>query len=241
MTEEYIQNKKYEEVMQRLDNLNSIDIDERFRIIEHHMRHFISICTSINKAFQYGVEIKIDSKAADIILPIKEVMLLLKNDAYNLRAATKNLKNELENEPILGTLKFMAKQIQELTYAINEIKEKGLKKKIHLDFTMDGYEMIKKKVKYTDPLDDPGIEPEIAIENLLKTLSEREQKVLIYRYGLLGYKQLTLAAAGKILKLSAERIRALQSKALRKCRHHSRKKLVAIITHLELKHDILGE
>jgi len=55
-------------------------------------------------------------------------------------------------------------------------------------------------------------------------LTERESKVLQMRFGLNGSKPLTLEEVGKNFGVTRERIRQIESKALRKLRHPSRKK-----------------
>jgi len=62
------------------------------------------------------------------------------------------------------------------------------------------------------------------LNSVLNTLSGREEKVLRYRYGLDDGSPKTLEEVGKIFKVTRERIRQIEVKALRKLRHPSRKK-----------------
>ena len=62
------------------------------------------------------------------------------------------------------------------------------------------------------------------LNDVLKTLSSREEQVLIFRYGLLDGAPKTLEEVGKIFKVTRERIRQIEVKALRKLRHPSRRK-----------------
>lgn len=62
------------------------------------------------------------------------------------------------------------------------------------------------------------------LDEVLKTLNEREEKVLRYRYGLDDGSQKTLEEVGKIFNVTRERIRQIEVKALRKLRHPSRRK-----------------
>ncbi|WP_427171220.1 RNA polymerase sigma factor RpoD [Fusobacterium nucleatum] len=62
------------------------------------------------------------------------------------------------------------------------------------------------------------------LDAVLKTLSQREEKVLRYRYGLDDSSPKTLEEVGKIFNVTRERIRQIEVKALRKLRHPSRKK-----------------
>lgn len=63
------------------------------------------------------------------------------------------------------------------------------------------------------------------MEKVLGTLTERERDVLKLRYGLEDGKERTLEEVGKIFKVTRERIRQIEAKALRKLRHpaHSKK------------------
>lgn len=62
------------------------------------------------------------------------------------------------------------------------------------------------------------------LSKILKTLSEREEKVLRLRYGLDDGCPRTLEEVGKIFNVTRERIRQIEVKALRKLRHPSRRK-----------------
>ena len=62
------------------------------------------------------------------------------------------------------------------------------------------------------------------LDEILKTLNEREEMVLRYRYGLDDGSQKTLEEVGKIFNVTRERIRQIEVKALRKLRHPSRRK-----------------
>ena len=62
------------------------------------------------------------------------------------------------------------------------------------------------------------------LDEVLKTLNEREEMVLRYRYGLDDGSQKTLEEVGKIFNVTRERIRQIEVKALRKLRHPSRRK-----------------
>ncbi|MCI8378164.1 MAG: RNA polymerase sigma factor RpoD [Lachnospiraceae bacterium] len=60
------------------------------------------------------------------------------------------------------------------------------------------------------------------LEEVLSTLTEREQKVLKLRFGLEDGRARTLEEVGKEFKVTRERIRQIEAKALRKLRHPSR-------------------
>ena len=60
------------------------------------------------------------------------------------------------------------------------------------------------------------------LNEVLGTLTEREQKVLKLRFGLEDGRARTLEEVGKVFKVTRERIRQIEAKALRKLRHPSR-------------------
>jgi len=60
------------------------------------------------------------------------------------------------------------------------------------------------------------------IEEVLSTLSPREQRVLILRFGLEDGRSRTLEEVGLEFNVTRERIRQIEAKALRKLRHSSR-------------------
>ena len=59
---------------------------------------------------------------------------------------------------------------------------------------------------------------EIVID-ALSTLTERERKILLLRFGFIDHTPLTLQQVGDIMHVSREIIRAIEGKALRKLRH----------------------
>ncbi len=85
----------------------------------------------------------------------------------------------------------------------------------------------------TDPLGDPEV---LATENALKedvqkqlqALSDRERIVLQQRFGFQTDRSHTLEEIGKLLGLTRERVRQIESQALQKLRHPSRASILAL-------------
>jgi RNA polymerase primary sigma factor len=61
------------------------------------------------------------------------------------------------------------------------------------------------------------------LQEVLQTLTEREQKVLRLRFGLDDGRGRTLEEVGKEFNVTRERIRQIEAKALRKLKHPSRR------------------
>ena len=82
------------------------------------------------------------------------------------------------------------------------------------------------------PDDEAPVPAEVASHTLLReqlsevldTLTEREEKVLRLRFGLVDGRPRTLEEVGKEFNVTRERIRQIEAKALRKLRHPSRSK-----------------
>lgn len=64
------------------------------------------------------------------------------------------------------------------------------------------------------------------IKKLLDTLTDREQRVLILRFGLEDGRSRTLEEVGREFQVTRERIRQIEAKALRKLRHPSRARML---------------
>ena len=62
------------------------------------------------------------------------------------------------------------------------------------------------------------------LDEVLDTLTDREENVLRLRFGLDDGKMRTLEDVGKVFNVTCERIRQIEAKALRKLRHPSRSK-----------------
>lgn len=81
--------------------------------------------------------------------------------------------------------------------------------------------------------DDDALAPADAASNILlreqlssvlSSLTDREEKVLRLRFGLVDGRQRTLEEVGQVFNVTRERIRQIEAKALRKLRHPSRAK-----------------
>lgn len=66
----------------------------------------------------------------------------------------------------------------------------------------------------------------LQIEKVLATLKPKEQEVIVMRYGLRGGDPKTLEEIGDVFGVTRERIRQIESKALRKLRRQSNMNLL---------------
>ncbi|MEK6883343.1 MAG: sigma factor-like helix-turn-helix DNA-binding protein [Nanoarchaeota archaeon] len=69
-------------------------------------------------------------------------------------------------------------------------------------------------------------EMEKRVEKVLKTLSPREEKVLILRWGIGGRDPISYEFISEKFGVGRERIRQIETKGLRKLRHPVRQKIL---------------
>lgn len=212
--------------------MNENDFHERLEKIEKHLEFFASSYKHLHNLCIQQSQIRFQK---DLLEPTLSNMLSKMKEFRDLYDKINDIVNK---DSVLGTLEFMAKRLHEMESTISKLKEEGIKKKIQLDFTVDGYEMVRRKSEVHDMNNESH---EDSVKKLLSTLTERESQVLIHRYGLFGKSAKTLDATGEYIGVTRERVRQIQTKALRKCRHPNRKKLVDALTHKDLRKDILGD
>ncbi len=121
------------------------------------------------------------------------------------------LELDMTPEKVKGILKTAMDPIS-LETPINGENESSLG-----DFVEDKHVMEPVRSAYSNMLKEQ-------IHEVLSTLTEREHKVINYRFGLEDGWQRTLEEVGQKFGVTRERIRQIEAKALRKLRHPSRSK-----------------
>ena len=127
-----------------------------------------------------------------------------------------NLGHEPSEEEIAKHIKLPLKQVQ---MALNTIKLEpvSLDTPVAENLSLEDYIA---DDNYTSPEENTqNILLKKYIENFLNKLSEREKQIIIGRFGIDGSKPRTLEELGKTLGFSKERIRQIESSALKKLRN----------------------
>ena len=75
------------------------------------------------------------------------------------------------------------------------------------------------------------------MNSALCTLTEREKKILMLRFGISDGSAKTLEEVGNIFKVTRERVRQIEAKALRKLRHPSRSRKLRTFLDMTLAHE----
>ncbi len=225
----------------RLESIEKIDLDERLTSIEKQLNQCIYACKEISQSFKNGIQVSFSQASLNLSEQLNGAMSVLKQQTMYLVDVRREMEAHLKKDSLTQTLNYMAKKIQELSEEMKNVKEKGLKKEIHLALTCDGYEMVKKRAKIDDIVPEQEESSEEVLESLLMTLEDRERIILIHRFGLFGQRIKTCDAIGKLLGVDRQRISVLIQKILTKCRSKGRAQISERITHLGLRRAILGE
>ena len=136
------------------------------------------------------------------------------------RQLTQELNREPTDEEIAERLDITVDKVREV-YKISQDPVSletpiGEEEDSHLgDFIPDGHTMGPEEYATVEMLKEE-------LNNVLSTLTEREEEVLRLRFGLYDGQCRTLEEVGQIFGVTRERIRQIEAKALRKLKHPSR-------------------
>ena len=154
-----------------------------------------------------------NSKVIRIPVHMIDKIRLVKKAVFELNY---NLGHEPSEEEIAKHIKLPLKQVQ---MALNTIKLEpvSLDTPVAENLSLEDYIA---DDNYTSPEENTqNILLKKYIENFLNKLGEREKQIIIGRFGIDGSKPRTLEELGKTLGFSKERIRQIESSALKKLRN----------------------
>jgi len=221
--------------IKRIQNIENIDINERLHNIEKQFRFFSMICQELDMSFKKGIELSIIKKDINIDALIEKFTVKLKDELNLIHDLRVDLQNQIKEQPVIDTLRFIGKSIHEMNMKIDALKENGIKKDIHLAFSVDGYEMTKKR--HIESINNDK-SPEDEMDFIIKSFSEKEALVLIHRYGLKGEKPKTYKKIGDIIKLTGVQVSNIHRKILMKLKKEPRRQMFKKITNKKLRDDV---
>jgi len=138
-----------------------------------------------------------------------------------LRNASKNLLQKLGRKPAVEEIAEEAKMSLEETRRVLKISRHPISLDRPIGDSDDSY--------FGDFIEDEEVESPVAsagqemlkerIDMVLKTLSYREREIIKLRYGIGDGYTYTLEEVGKIFKVTRERVRQVEAKAIRKLQH----------------------
>jgi len=138
-----------------------------------------------------------------------------------LRNAGKNLLQKLGREPTTEEIAVEAEMTVEETRRVLKISKHPISLDRPIGESEDSY--------FGDFIEDDDVDSPVAsatqgmlrerIDVVLKTLSYREQEIIKLRYGIGDGYTYTLEEVGRIFKVTRERVRQVEAKAIRKMQH----------------------
>ncbi len=154
-----------------------------------------------------------------------------------LRMASKTLLQKLGREPIVEEIAEEADMTIEETRRVLKISKHPISLDRPIGESEDSY--------FGDFIEDDDIDSPVAsatqemlkerIDLVLKTLSYREREIIKLRYGIGDGYTYTLEEVGRIFKVTRERVRQVEAKAIRKMQHPVRaRKLEGFLDHKNL-------
>jgi len=151
-----------------------------------------------------------------------------------IRTAGKMLLQRLGREPTIEEVAEEADMSIEETRRVMKISKHPISLDRPIGDSEDSY--------FGDFLEDEGVDSPVAsatqemlkerIDQVLKTLSYREREIIKLRYGIGDGYTYTLEEVGRIFKVTRERVRQVEAKAIRKLQHPVRaRKLEGFLDH----------
>jgi len=151
-----------------------------------------------------------------------------------LRTASKNLLQQLGRKPTVEEIASEAKMSIEETRRVLKISKHPISLDRPIGESEDSY--------FGDFIEDDEVDSPVAsatqemlkerIDSILKTLSYREREIIKLRYGIGDGYTYTLEEVGRIFKVTRERVRQVEAKAIRKLQHPVRsRKLEGFLDH----------
>lgn len=206
-------------------------MNEENRQIEHLKRIFDNL-----ERYWHSIELLLSHVSKPLVVDDRGLANTLRHLRETLDKVVEEVRT-LDITQTLGEIKFIGKKLHQIEADIAEIKKDGVKKNIDLRFSCDGYEMVKKNVDHITSKNSDDL-----LHELLNTLTERENRVVVHKLGLFGVAaKKTYVGLGKLLGITNERASQIYKKAIRKLRHPSRRHLVEACMHKELIKEVLGE
>jgi RNA polymerase primary sigma factor len=151
-----------------------------------------------------------------------------------LRTISKNLMQELGREPDIEQIAKIAEMSVSETRRVMKISKHPFSLDRPIGESEDSY--------FGDFIEDDSVDSPVQsatqemlkdrIESVLKTLTYREREIIKLRYGIGDGYTYTLEEVGRIFKVTRERVRQVEAKAIRKLQHPVRsRKLEGFLDH----------
>lgn len=210
------------------------DIISRLSNLEKHIINLILPMQEINQIFRNPAAIE------NLIARLNKPILIddrpLRNLVNQLADTSKEFKEDIKNVDLKQTLneiKYIGNRLDKIEKMLEEMHNNGINQNINLDFQVDGYQLVKKPKNY-EP-EAPIEKPDVEIDAVLNSLTNREARVLIFKLGLFNQKKLSYSEIGKVMRVTTERARDIFTMIKRKLNHRDLRELVMKTNNKDLK------
>lgn len=203
---------------------------QKLNNLERHVVNFIYPTQDLQKL--------LNSQFAPLTIDDRNLKVLLK-EFRQIQSEFQININAVNLDQTLSEMKYIGKRMNEIEIALKEIKENGLRKEVKLEFSCDGYELVKKPKGYS--LADEIEKPLETLQDIIKKLSRIESHILVNKLGLFGMKKQTYVSIGKELNITRERTRQIYAKAIRKLRTKEISGLVKKSGNIYLIEEVFGK
>jgi len=233
-------------VLPRLEALENQETESRLEYIEKLLRGISLAQGAIDAHFKNGVKLIINNEDLNIIEALKKAVQEIFLNCKSLYRASEDLRKLAHDDSLIGTVRFMAKELAELRKTVEELKKKGVPQQLDVAVTLDGYEMTKRSRVKEKMLKD--IYGKIEKEDPHKYLKEALEKIdpiyaiaLTYRYGLFDGKMMTYAQVAQTIGICLSTATARCKAGIIRLRNPKLRKIVNKITHDRLRKEIFGD
>lgn len=205
---------------------------------DHCFKHVERIINNLNQHW-HSIQLLLGHVSKPLTVDDRGLSLHLRRFAEDIGKFIDEMRG-FDFAQAAGEIRFIGKRLDSIEKILDEMKDKGVKKNIHLDLTLDGYEMVRKPINY-DPTEDIKSNVDEGLNEVLNTLTTKEQMAVRHRLGIGVKKDKTYRDLGLTLKVCLDRARQIYCKALRKLRHPSRVEFIHKCNHKELRREVTGD
>lgn len=218
------------------------DIVRRLQILESHIVNLIIPLQGIDKL------ITDDKYRAEMLKTLQYLScnkLQVNESPFNrMRADLERLSDKIDKissmelGQTLSEIKYIGNRLNEVEKVLKKVDNEGISKKVELQFSVDGYELVKKPVDYQPEMIEKSRYDRV--NEALEVLNPRGKKAVIHRLGLIGNKPCTFKKISEMIGLSYTSTRQLYRASIRCLRNKENVEKVRSCEDDRLKQEVLG-
>lgn len=148
-------------------------------------------------------------------IEINDKKLQEKFDKFNemISGFTKEFDN-VNKDNRFAEIKYIGKRLLKIEQIVDQMKEKGIKQELKLNFTCDGYDLVPRTQSYDENEEPVNLEKQ-KLDIALRGLSVTEKDIVLSKLGLGGKEAMTFKALSEIYNVSPPTASHIFKKAIR--------------------------